>query len=189
MEQYIEIDGLPVKLFDTAGLRDSVDEIEAEGVRRARRAQAQADLIVLVIDVTDSTEGDVRAMLPDSVPMIKAYNKIDLTGESAEETAEGIYLSALTGQGIDCLLRAIKRAAGYRQSDDSQFMARERHMYAIRRAEGFLLSGIKQLADYRAGELLAEELAECQRALGEITGELTSDDLLGLIFGSFCIGK
>ncbi len=189
LEQYIEIDGLPVKLFDTAGLRDSVDEIEAEGVRRARCAQAQADLIVLVIDVTDSTEGDVRAMLPDSVPMIKAYNKIDLTGESPEETAEGIYLSALTGQGIDCLLRAIKRAAGYRQSDDSQFMARERHMHAIRRAEGFLLSGIRQLADYRAGELLAEELAECQRALGEITGELTSDDLLGLIFGSFCIGK
>ena len=117
------------------------------------------------------------------------HNKIDLSQHIAGESEEKIYVSALTGQGIDLLKSAIKRVAGYRQTEDSQFIARERHINAIQKAEDALLNGLEQLRNYKAGELLAEELAQCQRALGEITGEVTSDDLLGMIFSSFCIGK
>ena len=211
LDQIIEIDGLPIAVIDTAGIRETTNEIEAEGVRRALHAQQQADLIILVVD--DTNTDDVQAALlletllggqRQSVPVLLVRNKIDLTqrmvqssenAASENETQENetqeneIYISALTGEGLWALKEKIKRIAGFRQTDDSQFLARQRHVDALRRAEGYLHSGLEQQSNFRAGELLADDLSACQKALGEITGEVTSDDLLGMIFNSFCIGK
>ncbi|WP_423910913.1 tRNA uridine-5-carboxymethylaminomethyl(34) synthesis GTPase MnmE [Candidatus Spongiihabitans sp.] len=206
LDQIIEIDGLPIAVIDTAGIRETTNEIEAEGVRRALQAQQQADLIILVVD--DTNTDDVQAALlletllggqHQSVPVLLVRNKIDLTqrmvqssenAASENETQENeIYISALTGEGLWALKEKIKRIAGFRQTDDSQFLARQRHVDALRRAEGYLHSGLEQQSNFRAGELLADDLSACQKALGEITGEVTSDDLLGMIFNSFCIGK
>ncbi|NKB75587.1 MAG: tRNA uridine-5-carboxymethylaminomethyl(34) synthesis GTPase MnmE [Gammaproteobacteria bacterium] len=192
LEQVIQIDGLPIEVIDTAGVRDSTDEIEVEGVKRALAAQRNADLILLVVDDTQSNEhqvNDLLANLPKPIPFIIVRNKIDLSARPAGRSGDNVGVSALTGAGMDELKELVLEKAGYRQIEDSQFIARERHMDAIHRAESMLLNGIAQLTDHQAGELLAEDLLACQHALGEITGEVTSEDLLGLIFGSFCIGK
>lgn len=203
LDQIIEIDGLPIEVIDTAGIRETSNEIEAEGVRRALQAQQQADLIMLVVDDANSDDAQVESLLAtllkgQSVAVLLVRNKIDLTqrtaGASANATENGIpknevCLSALTGEGLSALKEKIKQIAGFRQTDDSQFLARERHVSSLQRAEDYLRSGLEQYANYRAGELLADDLTACQKALGEITGEVTSDDLLGMIFSSFCIGK
>jgi len=194
LKQTIQIDGLPVEIVDTAGIRESVDEIEAEGVRKALESQARADLILLIIDDSQTEQeiiNDLLRELPSGIPTIVVHNKIDINSSRRilGTSKNRIYLSALTGDGFDNLLLEIKRIAGYRQDEDSLFIARGRHLDAIRRAEDHLVKGIAQLQVYRAGELLAEELTSCQRAMGEITGEVTSNDLLDQIFGSFCIGK
>ena len=192
LEQVIQLDGLPIEILDTAGVRHAQDEIEAEGVRRAVAAQRQADLILLVVD--DSTEQDSQISslvetLPSGIPSILVRNKIDLSQREPGGNEHEVSVSALTGEGMEALKSRILDNAGYRQSDDSRFIARARHLDAINRAQDCLKKGRDQLVTYRAGELLAEDLLACQHALGEITGEVTSDDLLGLIFGSFCIGK
>ena len=191
LTQTIELDGLPVELLDTAGIRDSSDEIEEEGVRRAFLAQQQSDLILLVVDDSDhhETVSDLVQKLPENIPYLVVHNKIDLSGNAHEHKGNHVWISAATGEGIPTLIEAIKKGAGYRGEEGSQIIARQRHIDAIHRAEGFLLSGLEQLTYYNAGELLAEDLAACQQVLGEITGKVTSDELLGLIFGSFCIGK
>ncbi|NKB63708.1 MAG: tRNA uridine-5-carboxymethylaminomethyl(34) synthesis GTPase MnmE [Gammaproteobacteria bacterium] len=198
LEQTVQIDGLPIELIDTAGVRNSADEIELEGVKRALEAQRNADLILLVVDDAREDYGhhgklegidELFSGLPLSIPVIVVRNKIDLNDKPAGRLGDDVCVSALTGLGMDVLKEVILEKAGYRQIEDSQFIARERHMDAIRRGEEMLLRGITQLTEHQAGELLAEDLLECQRALGEITGEVTSEDLLGLIFGSFCIGK
>jgi tRNA modification GTPase len=116
-------------------------------------------------------------------------NKIDLTHRSPSCSENVAYVSALTGDGLMALKDNIKQLAGFRQVEDSQFLARQRHVDALNRAEEFLQNGLEQQSLYRAGELLADDLMSCQKALGEITGEVTSDELLGMIFSSFCIGK
>ena len=207
LEQFVEIDGLSVEILDTAGIRQTTNEIEAEGVRRALLAQQAADLVILVVDNTglhhDQIDDLIQQQLPNA-PLLLVRNKIDLDGArtslkdstpedkdiiNRELIVDEVFVSALDGTGLDILRERIKAFAGLRDEEDNQFLARQRHIDALDRAEHFLMTGLEQQKTYKAGELLADDLHSCQKALGEITGEVTSDDLLGLIFGSFCIGK
>lgn len=194
IREHLEIDGLPVHIVDTAGLRDSVDVVEREGVRRARAQLAVADLTLLVIDATgDDDAGKLAEESPAGVPVIVVRNKIDLTGEAPglvrNRESVVVRLSARTGAGLADLRELIKAQAGFAEAGEGTVIARQRHLDSIRRARAHFDAGREQLEKQRAGELLAEELRGAQQALAEITGEFTSDDLLGKIFGSFCIGK
>lgn len=191
LEQHLELDGLPIVLLDTAGIRDSDDSIEAEGVRRAREAQRTADLVLQIIDLSQKhkPQDDSVAELPTGIEVLTVYNKIDLSGTPAHIEKDEVFLSALTGEGLDLLVDHLKRVAGYQDTDSSQFTARQRHIDALNRARAHLDAGIEQLMQNQAAEILAEELRLAQQVLGEITGEVTSDELLGRIFSSFCIGK
>jgi tRNA modification GTPase len=194
VREQLEIDGLPVHIVDTAGLRETSDVIEQEGVRRTRGELAVADLTLLVVDASDSAPMDaLLAEVPSGVPVILVRNKIDLTGESpglvADQDPTLVRLSARTGAGLDDLREIIKARAGFSDPAEGTVIARQRHLDSIRRAREHFDAGREELEVNRAGELLAEELREAQVALAEITGEYTSDDLLGEIFGKFCIGK
>lgn len=195
LREHIQIDGLPLHIIDTAGLRDSPDRVEQEGIRRAWREIEQADRLLLVLD--DRDHQDEHLVIEDKIPahigVTRIYNKIDLTGREAEIkiTPQGteIALSAKTNAGLDLLRSHLKQIMGYEQSGEGQFMARRRHLDALQTAEQHLNSAYHCLHVLRAGELLAEELRAAQEALSQITGEFTADDLLGRIFSSFCIGK
>jgi tRNA modification GTPase len=194
VREQLEIDGLPVHIVDTAGLRDTNDIVEREGVRRTRGQLAVADLTLLVVDASAATPLDaLLAEVPAGVPVIVVRNKIDLTGESpglaAGVNSSLVRLSARTGAGLDDLREIIKARAGFSHPVEGTMIARQRHLDSIRRARQHFDAGREQLELNRAGELLAEELRAAQLALAEITGEFTSDDLLGEIFGKFCIGK
>lgn len=193
LEQYIQIDGLPIHILDTAGIRETTNEIEAEGVRRSLAAQAEADMVILVVDnATNFEETEVQKLIDQqdaSKPCLVVRNKIDLPGNTVKLFDLEIQVSAMDGTGLDTLRQQIKTSAGFRESEDSPFLGRQRHIDALHRAESFLNTGLEQQAIHQAGELLADDLTSCQKALGEITGDISSDDLLGLIFGSFCIGK
>ena len=188
LEQYLDLDGLPVVLVDTAGIRDSDDVIEAEGVQRARQARGEADLVLEVRDHALEGPGDGPGD-DTGESVLHVCNKIDLSGHPPGIDGDTVYLSALTGAGTDALVERIKESAGYRETESAGYIARQRHVDALERAHGHLCLGISRLRELQAGELLAEELRLAQNDLGEITGEVTSDDLLGRIFGSFCIGK
>jgi len=192
LRERIDLDGLAVELIDTAGLRDDPDQIEAEGIRRARQAIGEADaaMWIRVAGPHRSAGEDPTAELPEELPTIVVRNKIDLSGDAPGKDAEGaILMSATTGEGLDVLLDEIRALAGYHDQGEGAFTARQRHIDALRRAEQHFVTGREALETERAGELLAEELRLAQQALGEITGEFTSDDLLGRIFSEFCIGK
>jgi len=195
IRQAIQIDGMPLHVIDTAGLRDSVDPIEAEGVRRAREQLQQADRILWVFDgFHDPTHaGFDRARLPPRAPVTFIRNKVDLSSEppSARDTPPGfeIALSARTGEGIHLLREHLKTIAGFHGEVEGQFLARRRHLTALEGARHHLQSAVHLLAKGGERELLAEDLRLGHRALGEITGEFTSEDLLGSIFSTFCIGK
>ncbi len=194
LEQIIQLDGLPVHLIDTAGLRDTGDHIEREGVARARAALATADVAVVLVDDTDTQEIEplVREV-PTATRRVLVLNKIDLSGRAPGRTTwadcDAIALSAKTGAGLEELRRYLKECMGFQPVGESVFMARRRHLDALTSARDHLSAAQRHLLGSRAGELLAEELRLAQQALGQITGEFTSDDLLGEIFGSFCIGK
>jgi tRNA modification GTPase len=195
LRERIDIDGLPLHLTDTAGLRESGDAVEQEGVRRAWGEMEKADQVLLVVDATLGLTGEDQGIIesmPRAIPLTVIYNKIDLTGQRpAEDELDGVaslWLSAQYGLGVDLLRAHLKRAAGYQQTGEDGFTARRRHLDALKRAREHL----EEAADHvqaGAGELLAEELRLAQLCLSEITGEFTSDDLLGKIFSSFCIGK
>ncbi len=203
LRERIHIDGLPVHVIDTAGLRETEDLAEGEGVRRARGEIARADLVLYVIDSADPpdagalTEG--LAELPAGVPVIEVWNKIDLqeapgtdrppAGAAPVPGTASLRLSAVTGAGLDTLRERIKRHAGYDQAGEGAWSARARHLDALRRAADHATRAKQQLERRTSFELVAEELRLAQRALGEITGEVTSDELLGRIFSDFCIGK
>jgi len=197
LREQIELNGIPVHLADTAGIRETSDRIEAEGVKRARQALESADIILLVEDVTASREDQdaLASELPPEITCIRVVNKIDLeTGDAHRmteqaDTAAGIRISAKTGKGMNRLRARIRDAVGASDHSEGSFSARQRHINALNRAGRHLATGKEQLEKNRAGELLAEELRLAQQALGEITGELMPDDLLGEIFSSFCIGK
>lgn len=195
IREQIDIDGLLVELIDTAGLRDNPDQIEAEGIRRARNAIRNADAILWLQDASTNNDDSLAALgeeLPANVPVVAVRNKIDLTNEEAglqDEQPVVINISAKTGAGIASLRDQICTLAGHKDLGEGAFTARRRHIDALGKADDHFQTGRKALADMKAGELLAEELRLAHEALGEITGTFTSDDLLGKIFSEFCIGK
>lgn len=196
VRERIAIDGLPIHVLDTAGLRESGDEIETEGVRRARSAMERADRILLVVDDCVADAVAVQSLvqqLPPHAPYTLIRNKIDLSmrpaGERKSEDATEVALSAKTALGLDSLRQHLKACMGFQMAGEGTFIARRRHLDAIQRAQQHVEVGKAQLEQTRAGELLAEELRMAQQALSEITGEFTTEDLLDRIFASFCIGK
>jgi tRNA modification GTPase len=196
LKEEINIDGMPLHIIDTAGLRESGDVVEKEGIRRTWREIEQADCVLLLLDDRQGfgvEEQNILAQLPQRLPVTRVFNKIDLSGAQAQvlEDEHGIKvkLSAKSGDGIDLLRDHLKTRVGYQGTTDGLFMARRRHLDALERARLHIEKGFEQLQTHQAGELLAEELRLAQQALGEITGEVSSDELLGRIFTSFCIGK
>ncbi|WP_373099264.1 MULTISPECIES: tRNA uridine-5-carboxymethylaminomethyl(34) synthesis GTPase MnmE [Pasteurellaceae] len=199
LREHIHIDGMPLHIIDTAGLRDATDEVERIGISRAWDEIEQADRILLMQDSTDNSQdwAQVRSefltKLPKDIPLTVVRNKADLSGEregiSERDGYSVICLSAKTRQGIDLLREHLKQSMGYQTGTEGGFLARRRHLEALQQASAHLHAGLIQLVEFHAGELLAEELRIVQTHLGEITGQFTSDDLLGHIFSSFCIGK
>jgi tRNA modification GTPase len=189
LREQINVDGLAVELVDTAGLRDDPDRIEEEGIRRARNALKSADAVLWIQDASAPLESEIDEDVPDGAEIITVRNKIDISGDEAGDRDGLVYLSAKTGAGIDTLQERLRKAAGYRNLGEGAFTTRKRHMDALRRAADHFDAGRKALEETKAGELLAEELRLAQEALGEITGAVSSDDLLGRIFSEFCIGK
>lgn len=195
LRERIHIDGLPLHIVDTAGLRDTQDRVEAEGIRRAQAEMSKADRLLYIVDVTDPETMSLDrqlALLPSGIPITIVMNKIDLLQRQPAITTDEppcIYLSAHTGQGMELLAEHLKACIGYNSSETGNFLARRRHLDALQRARQHMDSAQSNLQIRQAGELCAEELRLAQQALGEITGEFTSDDLLGRIFTSFCIGK
>jgi tRNA modification GTPase len=193
LRQALHLDGLAVNLVDTAGLRTTSDVIEAEGVRRARGEMSKADLVLYLIDVSAETSGVSTDDLPAGVPVVLLVNKIDLVGMPARidagATPVEIHLSAETGEGLDLLRGHLKQLAGHQGADNGALSARRRHLDALIRARQHVRQGAENFQGTRALELFAEDLRLAQACLGEITGEFGSDDLLGEIFRSFCIGK
>lgn len=197
LKERIALDGLPLHLIDTAGLRESDNEVEREGVKRARDAVATCDHALLVLDASDprQTAADLFGELPTAVPATVVINKVDLTGDEpglvagAEGATAVVRISATTGAGLDALRAELKRVVGYAPAGEGAFSARRRHLDALARARDHVQVASRVLVEHRAGELVAEELRLAQDALGEITGATTADDLLGRIFIDFCIGK
>ena len=201
LREHIHIDGMPLHIIDTAGLRESPDEVEQIGIQRAWQEIQQADRVLLLVDSRQSQLTNPQDIWPEFVEQLQnpdkitlVRNKIDLSNEAAglftsnkHDTYIGI--SAATGAGIDDLKQHLKTIMGYSETGEGGFTARRRHLDALERAQSFLNSGKAQLHGYAAGELLAEDLRQAQNSLSEITGEFTPDDLLGRIFSSFCIGK
>lgn len=200
LREHIHIDGMPLHIIDTAGLRDATDEVERIGISRAWTEIEQADRIILMLDSSDPESADLSkvrseflAKLPTTLPVTIVRNKIDLNGEQASESEQGGYkiisLSAQTHDGVQLVREHLKQAMGFQTGMEGGFLARRRHLDALEKASEHLQIGLVQLTEFHAGELLAEELRLVQTYLSEITGEFTSDDLLGNIFSSFCIGK
>lgn len=199
LKEHIHIDGMPLHIIDTAGLRDAPDAVERIGVERAWAEIETADRILLMVDSTetDATEAgqiwpDFMHRLPTDVGLTVVRNKIDQTGETAgitEGVSPVLRLSAQNRDGIDALREHLKQLMGFEGRHESGFIARKRHLDALQRASEALDNGLAQLLGPAAGELLAEDLRVAQNVLNEITGEFSPDDLLGRIFSSFCIGK
>lgn len=197
LRERIDIDGLPLHVLDTAGLRDSDDAVEREGVRRAAAEMARADRVLFVIDTSTDPAGtaypEERERLPADVPVTLVFNKIDLSaGLPVDDTVSGpprLHVSAVTGQGLDRLRAHLKDSVSFQVAGSGGISARRRHLEALERARACVETATRELEQRRAGELVAEELRAAQRSLDEITGIFTADDLLGRIFGSFCIGK
>jgi tRNA modification GTPase len=191
LRETIDIDGLSVELVDTAGIRDNPDVVEREGIRRAREALKQADAALWVRDTTEPS-GLSQPDLPDDATTVVVWNKIDVRPPPADHETRGarsVAVSAKTGEGLDALRDVLREIAGYRDLGEGAFTARQRHVDALAEAARHFESGRTALDVERAGELLAEELRLAQDALGRITGEVSSDELLGKIFSAFCIGK
>ncbi|OBX06692.1 tRNA modification GTPase TrmE [Gallibacterium salpingitidis] len=200
LREHIHLDSMPLHIIDTAGLRAATDEVERIGIERAWQEIEQADRVLFMLDSTTTTETlpekiwpEFMSKLPDSIPVTIIRNKADISGETEGITQNGNYttitLSAKTQQGIQLLKEHLKESIGYQTVTEGGFLARRRHLEALNKAAEHLQLGHIQLTQFYAGELLAEELKMAQNALSEITGEFTSDDLLGNIFSSFCIGK
>lgn len=200
LREHIHIDGMPLHIIDTAGLRDATDEVERIGISRAWNEIEQADRIILMLDSSEPESRDLSkaraeflAKLPTDIPLTIVRNKIDLSGEREGVSEEGGYqvirLSAQNHSGVQLLREHLKQAMGFQTGIEGGFLARRRHLEALEKAAEHLQIGLQQLTEFHAGELLAEELRLVQGNLSEITGQFTSDDLLGNIFSSFCIGK
>jgi tRNA modification GTPase len=197
--QTLQIEGVPLHVMDTAGLRDSHDEVEKIGIERAWGQIETADAVLFLHDLTRVDTPDYIAeegritlgmaqKLSKKVPVIDVWNKLDAV--PAAPARPGVMLSARSGQGLEALRRRLLEVAGWQAAPEGVFIARERHVQALRRVDEHLqLAAAHLAAQARLLDVLAEELRLAQNALNEITGEFTSDDLLGVIFSSFCIGK
>ena len=200
LTEQIHIDGMPLHIIDTAGLRESPDKVEQIGIERAWQEIKKADRVLLMIDSSNDQAIDLKTFwpefyqaLPENIGVTIVKNKADISGAAIGITEANsdptITLSAKTNEGIELLTDHLKQIIGYQGNTEGGFMARRRHLVALDNAYQHLINGRDQLQAYVAGEILAEELRICQQELNEITGEFTSDDLLGKIFSSFCIGK
>ncbi len=201
LREHIHIDGMPLHIIDTAGLRDSADKVEQIGIERAWQEIKQADRVLFMVDATSTDATDPTKIwpefverLPDGIGISLIRNKADLSGESIQHNDDNnempvISLSAKSGEGLELLKEHLKRCMGFQGTTEGSFMARRRHIDALDNAAEHIYSGQDQLEQFVAGEILAEELRLAQQYLNEITGEFSSDDLLGRIFSSFCIGK
>ena len=201
LREHIHLDGLPLHVIDTAGLRDSDDPVEQEGIRRARQELALADHVLVLLDAADATSSVEQVIaeclgdLPTKMTLVR--NKCDLAGllHGSDQTVVGarevcrLTLSATTGAGMDLLRDHLKQTAGFQAPGSGSFSARRRHVEALEETRRQLTSAHASLHEWRAGELLAEDLRRAQDSLSEITGAFSPDDLLGRIFSSFCIGK
>jgi tRNA modification GTPase len=192
----VAVDGMPLHVLDTAGLRHAGDPIEEEGMRRARAEIERADRVLFVIDAAEDPAAEAfreeRARLPHDVPVTLVLNKCDLAAsleKSPGAAPPRVYVSALTGAGIEELRAHLKGCMGFQTVEGGAISARRRHLESLARAREHAEEAARQLTERRAGELVAEELRAAQTALSEITGEFTSEDLLGRIFAGFCIGK
>jgi tRNA modification GTPase len=193
VRQTIQIEGVPMNIIDTAGLRDTADKVEAIGIARTWDAIGKADVLLLIVDARagiGAADREIVTRLPGKLNSVIVFNKIDLTGEAprSEEGADGlrVHVSARTGEGIETLRRALLALAGWQPGGEDVFMARARHLAALARVAEALERAQQAMAH---SELFAEELRIAQRELNAITGEFTADDLLGEIFSRFCIGK
>lgn len=201
LREHIHIDGMPLHIIDTAGLRDTDDQVERIGVERAMAAIGEADRILLMVDASQPEANDpdqlwpeFLTVQPDAAKVTLIYNKVDLTGDSvgiatADDGSVSLRVSANQGEGIELLREHLKACMGFEQTGESLFSARRRHLDALEDAATHLGHGYQQLTLMGAGELLAEDLRMAQQSLGSITGAFSADDLLGRIFSSFCIGK
>jgi len=192
LKEKIQIDGMPVHIIDTAGIRESEDAVEQEGIRRAQQQIKQADHILWIYDAANDPDHKsfASAHLPENIPVTFVRNKIDLLKEQPQKLTENdISLSARQNLGIELLRQHLKDAVGYKGDQQGEFLARRRHLDALERANVHIKKARIARDELQAGEILAEELRLAQNILNEITGEFTSDDLLGRIFSSFCIGK
>jgi tRNA modification GTPase len=191
LRERIHVDGLPIHVADTAGLRDTDDVIEMEGLRRARIEMSRADLVLYVVDAARGFVPGEEAALPTGTATLVVWNKVDLPDAQpapAPEDRPALAVSALTGAGLPALRDHLKAAAGY-QSDGSAWSARRRHVDALARAQSLFELAEARLSEKASFELVAEELRQAHQALGEITGEVSNDALLGAVFATFCIGK
>ncbi len=193
LRETIQIEGIPLHITDTAGLRETTDEVEKIGIARTWQEIARADVIVRLVDVRDgltAADAAIDARLPAGVECITVFNKVDLQARQPERVEAdggvGIYLSAKAGQGVELLRAELLRVAGWHRHGEDVILARERHLIALREAQARVHAALEAR---HALELMAEELRLAQEAVNEITGEFTPDDLLGVIFSRFCIGK
>jgi tRNA modification GTPase len=191
LRERIHVDGLPIHVVDTAGLRDTEDVIEVEGLRRARLEMSRADLVLYVVDGTRGFQPGESSALPAGAATLVVWNKVDLPDALAAPELEDrpvVAVSALTGAGLPALREQLKSAAGY-QSESSAWSARRRHLDALARAQSLFEVAEGRLGERASFELVAEELRQAHQALGEVTGETSSDAVLGAVFATFCIGK
>lgn len=192
LRERINLEGMPLHIVDTAGLRESDDPVEKIGIERAWREVEKADLVLMLVDDTQVEAGEhtaILAKLPANIPVVTVHNKVDLTGKLVGKQGQHLYISAKHGLGLEVLKAELKAYMGYQGEREDTFMARRRHLQALHTTQIAVERAEEQLVVFNAGELMAEELRLAQDALGQITGKFTSDDLLGEIFSSFCIGK
>ena len=197
LHEPVQVDGLPLRVVDTAGLHPTEDPVERIGIERTWAAVEEADAVLAVVDDRlglEDADREILDRISDRLPRVVVHNKIDLTGAPAGERESGagffrITLSAKTGDGVDRLCERLKALAGYEPRAEGLFMARRRHLVALDEALDALDAAKRGDEEGAGSELVAEDLRLAQRALGEITGEFTTDDLLGRIFATFCIGK
>jgi tRNA modification GTPase len=191
LREHISLRGIPVKVNDTAGLRDTDSPVEREGVRRAWESIASADVVLYLVDASvglvDADRIILEKLAASNLHLV--YSKTDLVGLKTDPDPSLLQVSTLTGSGMDLLINCITGQVGDFNQDNQTFMARRRHVDALQRALECLLQAANGFANGRLGELMAEDLRAAQQCLNEITGEFSSDDLLGRIFSSFCIGK